>query len=201
FPVYSYVRRTSGSTADAQDLTQAFFAHLLEKAALAKADPQRGRFRSFLLASLVNFLASARDKERALKRGGGKAAIPLDFAAGESRHQIEPAHDMTPERLFERRWALALLDQVLEMLRAELATVGKERHFDQLKLALTGEMTGDDYERAGAELGISPAAAKQAAYRLRKRYRELFRLEVARTVADDSEVDDEIGRLMEILSG
>jgi DNA-directed RNA polymerase specialized sigma subunit, sigma24 homolog len=201
FPVYSYARRMSASTADAQDLTQAFFAHLLEKAALAKADPERGRFRTFLLAALVNFLANERDKERAQKRGGGRPAIALDFTTGESRHQIEPAHDLTPDRLFERRWALALVEQVLEMLRAELAAGGKEGHFDQLKGALIGEMTGDDYERASEQLGISPAAAKQAAYRLRKRYRELFRLEVARTVADDSEVDDEIGRLMEILSG
>ena len=148
-----------------------------------------------------NYLANERHKARAEKRGGGKAALSLDFEAGESRYQIEPSHELTPEKLFERRWVLTLLDQVLDTLRLELAEAGREPRFEMLKTALTGEMTNADYERAAKALGLTAAAAKQAAYRMRKRYRELFRLEVARTVADDSEVDDEIGRLLETLNG
>lgn len=199
-PVYAYVRRVIARVEDAQDLTQGFFAHLIEKDAIAKADPERGRFRAFLLTALKNFLANERDKAQAEKRGGGKAALSLDFDSGESHCQIHPSHELTPERLFERRWVLTLLDLVLDQLRIELAEQGKESHFEKFKAALTGEMSNADYEQVAEALGLSAAAAKQAAYRLRKRYRELFRLEVARTVADDSEVDDEIGRLLESLS-
>ena len=200
FPVYAYVRRHASIAVDAQDLTQGFFAHLLDKEALGKAHPDRGRFRAFLLTALQNFLANERDKARAEKRGGGKAVLSLDFDSGESRYQIEPSHELTPEKLFERRWVLTLLDQVLESLRRELADEGKEPHFEQLKGGIVGEMTSEGYEQAAAALGITAAAAKQAAYRLRKRYRELFRLEVARTVAEDAEIDDEIGRLLGILN-
>ena len=200
FPVYNYVRRHEASAHDAQDLTQGFFAYLLDKEALAKADPDRGRFRAFLLTALKNFLANERAKARAEKRGGGQPALSLDFDSGESRYKIEPFHDMTPDNLFERRWALALLSQVLESLRAELAEAGKQVHFDQLKGALVGEMAIADYEQAGQALGITAEAAKQASYRMRKRYRELFRAEVARTVADESEVEQEIRRMAENLS-
>jgi DNA-directed RNA polymerase specialized sigma24 family protein len=199
FPVYAYVRRHAFAAEDAQDLTQGFFAHLLDKDAIGKAHPDRGRFLAFLLTALQNFLANERDKARAEKRGGGKGALSLDFDSGESRYQIEPSHELTPEKLFERRWVLTLLDQVLESLRKELADEGKEPQFEQLKQGIVGEMTSEGYEQAAAALGITVAAAKQAAYRLRKRYRELFRLEVARTVAEDAEVDDEIGRLLGIL--
>ncbi len=199
FPVYAYVRRHASIAVDAQDLTQGFFAHLLDKEALGKAHPDRGRFRAFLLTALQNFLANERDKARAEKRGGGKSVLSLDFDSGESRYQIEPSHELTPEKLFERRWVLTLLDQVLESLRRELVDEGKESHFEQLKGGIAGEMTSEGYEQAAAALGLTAAAAKQAAYRLRKRYRELFRLEVARTVAEDAEVDDEIGRLLGIL--
>lgn len=200
-PVYVYVRRVVMRVEDAQDLTQGFFAHLLEKDALAKADPQRGRFRAFLLTALKNFLANERHKSHAEKRGGGKALLSLDFDSGESHCQIEPSHELTPERLFERRWVLTLLDLVLDQLRIELVEQGKESHFEKFKAALTGEMANTDYEQAAEALGLTAPAAKQAAYRIRKRYRELFRLQVARTVANDSEVDDEIGRLLESLSG
>jgi len=201
YPLYAYVRRHVAHVDQAQDLTQAFFAHLLEKKAISRADRSRGRFRAFLLAALKNFLANEWEKARAEKRGGGKSPLSLDFDSGEFRYQTEPAHDTTPEKLYERRWALTLLDRVLERLQAELAAAGKREQFEQLKPALTGEATAADYERAAAELGITPAAAKQAAYRLRKRYRQLLREEVARTVDDETEVDDEIGRLLEALSG
>jgi len=200
-PAYAYVRRVVARVEDAQDLTQGFFAHLLEKDAIAKADPKRGRFRAFLLTALKNFLANERHKARAEKRGGGRAVLSLDFDSGESRYQIEPSHELTPEKLYERRWVLTLLDRVLDHLRIELAEAGKERHFEKFKAALTGEMGSTDYEQAAEALGMTAAAAKQAGYRMRKRYRELFRQEVARTVADDSEVDDEIGRLLETLNG
>lgn len=201
YPLYAYVRRRIGNVHEAQDLTQAFFSHLLEKQAIARADRDRGRFRAFLVAAFKNFLANEWEKARAEKRGGGKAPLSLDFDSGESRYQIEPSHELTPETLYERRWVLTLLDRVLDGLRIELAEAGKAEHFDELKGALTEQPTAADYERAAKALGISPAAAKQAAYRMRKRYRQLFRQEVARTVADEDEVDDEIGRLLATLGG
>ena len=152
------------------------------------------------MTALKNFLANEWDKTRAAKRGGGKAELSLDFDSGESRYQIEPSHDLTAEKLYERRWVLTLLDQVLECLRIELTQEGKPQYFEQFKTALTGEVTADDSTQAAAALGITPAAAKQAAYRLRKRYRELFRAEVARTVERDEDVDEEIGRLLENLA-
>jgi len=201
YPVYAYVRRRVDNVHEAQDLTQAFFCHLLEKQAIARADRSRGRFRSFLVTALKNFLNNEWQKARAEKRGGGKPELSLDFDSGESRYQIEPSHELTPERLYERRWVLTLLDQVLERLRIELVEAGKAEHFEHFKGALTGEATAADYERAAEAIGITPAAAKQAAYRMRKRYRQFFREEVARTVANEADVDDEIGRLLATLGG
>jgi len=201
YPLYAYVRRRVGKVHEAQDLTQAFFSHLLEKQAIARADRSRGRFRDFLVTALKNFLANEWEKARAEKRGGGKVQLSLDFDSGESRYKIEPSHALTAEKLYERGWVLTLLDQVLEGLRIELLEAGKAEHFEQFKGALTGEATAADYQRAAEALGITPAAAKQAAYRMRKRYRRLFREEVARTVADEAEVDDEIGRLLATLGG
>ncbi len=201
YPLYAYVRRRVDDVHEAQDLTQAFFTHLLEKQAIGKADRSRGRFRAFLLTALKNFLANEWDKARSAKRGGGRARLSLDFESGESRYQIEPADKLTPEMLYERRWILTLLDQVLESLRLELVEAGKAEQFEQLKGTLTGEATAEQYELAAEALGISTAAAKQAAYRMRRRYRHLFRAEVARTVADEAELDEEIGRLLKTLGG
>lgn len=201
YPLYAYIRRRVDDVHEAQDLTQAFFGHLLEKQAIAKADRTRGRFRAFLITALKNFLAGEWEKSRAAKRGGGRAAIPLDFEAGESRYRIEPADTLTPEMLYERRWILTLLDHVLDGLRGELVAAGKAEQFEQLKGMLTGEATAAQYEQAAAALGITPAAAKQAAYRLRKQYRQRFRAEVARTVAGEDEVDEEINRLLAALGG
>jgi len=200
YPLYAYVRRRVADASEAKDLTQAFFAHLLEKHAIAQADRNRGRFRGFLLTALKNFLANEWEKARAAKRGGGHVALSLDFDSGESRYSIEPVDKLTPERLYERRWILTLLDHVLEKLRGELVEAGKDQQFDELKDSLAGDVAAAEYERAAEALGISPAAAKQAAYRMRKRYRQLFRAEVARTVADPEEIDDEIGRLLETLA-
>jgi RNA polymerase sigma factor (sigma-70 family) len=197
YPLYAYVRRRVDNVHEAQDLTQAFFSKLLEKQMIASADRDRGRFRTFLLTALKNFLTNEWNKTLAAKRGGGKVELSLDFDSGESRYRIEPSHDLTPERLYERRWLLTLLDQVLECLRVELTEAGKPRYFEQFKVTLTDEATSDDYDRAAVALGITPAAAKQAAYRLRKRYRELFRAEVARTVDREEDVDQEIGLLLD----
>lgn len=196
YPLYAYVRRQESDVHRAQDLTQEFFSHLLELRAITKADRNRGRFRAFLLAALKNFLVNQRQRAHAEKRGGGKAELSLDFDSGESQFQIEPFHAVTAEKLYERRWVLTLLDQVLQRLRAELIEEGKADDFEQFKESLTGEATADDYERAAAALDMTPAAAKQAAYRMRRRYRQLFREEVARTLADPAELDDEIGRLL-----
>lgn len=199
YPVYAYVRRRVSQVHEGQDLTQAFFFHLLEKQTIARADPSRGRFRAFLLTALKNFLANESNKARAAKRGGGKVEFSLNLDAGESRYRIEPSHDLTPEKLFERRWVLTLLDQVLDRLRRELREAGKSQYFEQFKGALTDSATRDGYAQAAAALGITPAAAKQAAHRLRKRYRELFRAEVTRTVESEEDVDREIARLLEFL--
>lgn len=199
YPLYAYVRRRVDSVHEAQDLTQAFFSHLLEKQVLAKADPDRGRFRAFLLTAFKNFITNQWLREGAAKRGGDRVAFPLDFGSGESRYQLEPVHEWTAEKLFERRWVLTLLDQVLNSLRSEFAQTGKSDHFDELKGTLAGETTAAEYETAAERLGITPAAAKQEAYRMRKRYRRLFREAVARTVASETEVDEEIDRLRAIL--
>ena len=199
YPLYAYARRRVDNVHIAQDLTQTFFACLLERHTIANADPNRGRFRAFLLTALQNFLTNEWEKARAVKRGGGKAELSLDFESGESRYQIEPAHDLTPEKLFERRWVLTILDQVLESLKSELSRSGRSQYFEQFKGALTGETATEDYSKAASELGITPAAAKQAAYRLRIRYRELFRQEVGRTLGPDEDIDQEIGRLLQHL--
>ncbi len=196
YPLYAYVRRRVKNSADAQDLTQAFFAHLLEKGAVARADRARGRFRAFLLTSLENFLVNEWEKAGATIRGGRTVKLSIDLDAGESKYRIEPAHTLTPEKLFERRWVTTLLEQVLARLRTELDDAGKVEDFEHLKEGLTGDCRTLDFKKVAAALGTTPAAAKQAAYRLRKRYRELFRQEVARTVADASEVDEEIRRLL-----
>ncbi len=191
FPLYAFVRREGCSADDAQDLIQAFFARLLEKKYLAAADPERGRFRSFLLAALKHFLANQRKRGRAQKRGGGRAAISLDFPAAEDRYRLEPADTLTPERLYEKRWALALLDRVLKRLRDELAAAGKLARFDHLKQFLTGEPEADSYRQIAGQLAMSEGAVKVAVHRLRRRYRELLEDEIAQTVAGPEEIEDE----------
>lgn len=198
-PLYAYIRSRGYSAADAQDLTQAFFTRLFEKHSLEVADRQRGKFRSFLLASLDHFLSNELDRARAQKRGGGRLPISLDFAAGESRVNLEPAHQLTAERLFERHWALALLDTVVERLEAEYREAGKARHFESLREALAGDRDRPDYAAIGQRLDLTADAARQAAHRLRKRYRTLLREEVGRTVADPAEVDEELAALFRAL--
>ena len=199
FPLYAYVRRRVPDRHEAQDLTQEFFSRLLELNHFAVADPERGRFRAFLLTALKHFLTNEWEKSRALKRGGGRAPLSLDFDSGESRLSLEPANDQTPERLFDRQWAITLLDQVLIRLQTERDAAGKGRQFETLKQFLTGGREEASYANVAAELGMSAGAVKVAAHRLRQRYRELLRAEVAQTVAAPEEVDDEIRRLFEAL--
>jgi len=167
---------------------------LLEGRYLDRADPEKGRFRSFLLTSLKFFVADEGDRERAHKRGGG-VLVPLEFSSGEDRYQREPAHDETPERIFERRWALAVLDRVVEKLREEFVQHGRPEHFERLKVFLLGQSDAP-YAALAREMNTSEGALKVAIHRLRKRYRELFRQEIADTVADPAEVESEFRYLL-----
>jgi len=190
YPLYAYVRRRGYPADHAQDVTQEFFLRVLEGRYLDRADPEKGRFRSFLLTSLKFFVADEEDRQRALKRGGG-AVLPLEFSSGEERYQREPAHDETPERIFERRWALGVLDRVVEKLRSEFVLHGRPEHFDQLKVFLLGKSDAP-YAALAREMNTSEGALKVAIHRLRKRYRELFRQEIADTVADPADVESEL---------
>jgi DNA-directed RNA polymerase specialized sigma24 family protein len=199
-PLYAYVRRRVSDVNEAQDLTQAFFAELLEKDCVGSATPERGRFRAFLLTALKHFLSKEWDKAKAKKRGGGRAPIPLDFASDDSRCSTEPAGGLTPEEVFDRRWAETLLDQVMKRLEREFADVGKQSQFRQLKPFIIGQHEGATYADAGEVLGTTEAAAKMAVHRMRRRYRRLLREEVSQTVAAPSDIDDEIRDLFAAFS-
>ena len=201
FPIYAFVRRQGHNAHDAQDLTQDFFARLLEKKSFAGADPARGRFRSFLLAALKHFLANEWDKARAQKRGGGQVLIPIDVATAETSGGFEPADHLTAEKIFEQRWALTLLEHVLGRLRAEYVRDGKENLFDQLKPTLTEASRTVGYAEIATRLGTTAGAVKVAVHRLRQRYREVLRAEIADTVTSPAEVEDEIRNLFAALAG
>ena len=201
YPLYAFVRRRGHDPDEARDLTQAFFAILLEKGYLQAADQRRGRFRTFLMAACGHFLSKEQDRARAIKRGGGRSPISLDLDDGENRYLREPSHSMTPERLFDRRWALTLLDRVIGLLGEEYARAGKTPLFERLKDALIGESVGPTYARIAADLGMTEAAIKVAAHRLRKRFRSLLRDEIGTTVATPDEIDEELGHLFEAMRG
>lgn len=200
-PLYAYVRRVGCLREEAEDLTQEFFARLLAQNTVAKADPERGRFRSFLLASLKNFLANEWDKARAQKRGGRAQHFPLEFDTAETRI-IEPvAPGDTPDCAFDRQWALALLDVVLGKLRREYTDAGRDELFLGLKDTLAGGRAEIPYRDLGGRLGLSEGAVKVAAHRLRQRYRELLREEIANTVAGPAEAEEELRHLFSALGG
>jgi RNA polymerase sigma factor (sigma-70 family) len=198
YPLYAYLRRRGYSADEGQDLTQEFFVRVLEGRYLDRADPEKGRFRSFILTSLKFFVADEEDRHRARKRGGG-VLVPLEFSSGEERYQREPAHDETPERIFERRWALSVLDRVVEKLRDEFVQHGRPEHFERLKVFLLGQSDAS-YAALACEMNTSEGALKVAIHRLRKRYRELFRQEIADTVADPAEVESELRYLASVLT-
>src|SRR6266545_6648204 len=201
YPLYAFVRRQGRSPHDAQDLTQGFFARLLEKNYLDDVRRERGKFRSFLLASMKHFLANEWDRARAQKRGGAHPHVPIDTQSAETRYGLEPAHDQTPEKLFERRWALTLLDNVLTRLREEFVASGKAEQFDQLKVALTADKRAVPYAELGARLGMSQGAVKVAVHRLRAHYRQVLRAEIANTVSSPADVEEEIRHLFAALAG
>src|SRR5438128_8326546 len=192
YPLYAYARRHVPSAHDAQDLTQAFFAELLEKDYLQAVDPSRGKFRSFLLTAFKHFLSKARERANARKRGGGQRILSLDFQAGESRYHLEPADQGTPETIYQRRWALTLLEQALARLRQEFTDSGKRPLFETLKPTLTGDGSSAPYAQIGETLGITEQAVKVAVHRMRQRYKELLRDEIAQTVSTTEEIDDEL---------
>ena len=191
YPIYAYIRRRGHSEADAQDLVQGFFEHLLERESLQRVTRGRGRFRSFLLTCLNHFLADRRDFVGAAKRGGGCETISSDATAAEGRYQLEPVEQRTPERLFHRRWATVLLETVLDQLEQEYVSAGNGRTFSKLQAFLVGENGSETYRTAAADLGTSEAAMKMAALRLRRRFRELLCQRIAETVADPAEVEEE----------
>ena len=199
-PVYTFIRRRGYSRPDAQDLTQDFFIHLLEKGMLGRADPERGRFRSFLLGALDHFLAHAAERARAKKRAGACQWVFLDDEAAETRYQLAAPESMTADKLFDARWAAALIEAALARLRAELDSAGKGRLLDVLQGLLLG---GADrsYQQAADALGLSLGALKTAVHRLRNRYRALLREEVARTVTRPGDVEEELRCLQEALWG
>jgi RNA polymerase sigma-70 factor (ECF subfamily) len=195
-PLYAYVRRRVGDVHQAQDLTQGFFARLLEKKYLADADPDRGRFRAFLITAFKHYLSKEWDQARAQKRGGGIVPFPLDFA-GHDSHAGGPATDFTAEQLYERQWAITLLDRVMRRLQREMERAGKWRQFQALK-GLIGGSQEMSYQSVAAELGTNEAAARMAASRLRGRYRELLRDEIGQTVLTPEEIDDEVRHLFAV---
>jgi RNA polymerase sigma factor (sigma-70 family) len=203
YPLYSHVRRRGYSPQDAQDLTQGFFLHLLEHRGLIKVDPHKGRFRSFLLASLQNFLSVARNRQQTIKRGGHCTFISLDAESVESLYQLEPVDDLalTAEQIFDARWALTLLKEAMTDVQAQYVAIGKGKIFETLQGFLPGGNTEElsSYHEAAVTLGVSDGAVNTLIHRLRQQYSVAVRREVARTVTEPAAIDEEIHLLCEAL--
>ena len=200
FPLYAFVRRSGYALHDAEELTQAFFAELIEKDFLGDVHRERGKFRSFLLAAMKHFLSKQRARDHAQKRGGGRRPISLDTSSAEARYRLEPQDLATPDRLYHRRWALTLLDRVLSLLRAEYSAAGRAAQFERFRPLLTGDGECLPYRELARETAVSEGAVKVAVHRFRKRYRELLREEIARTVSDPAEIEEEMNALFGALS-
>ena len=201
YPLYAFARRKGNSPEEAQDLTQGYFALLLDKNTLHAADRDRGRFRTYLLATFENFLQNEWTKQRTLKRGGGITFVAWQADEAETRYQQEPIDGRTPEKIFELRWAMSLLETVLGQLRAEFTRAGKTVEFETLEVFLSGEKHPACYAQIAGKLERSEGAVRVAVHRLRTRYGELLRHAIAETLTDPSEVDDELNHLFAILSG
>lgn len=199
YPIYAYIRRKGHSEADAKDIAQGFFHHILERNLLGSADRTRGKFRSFLLGALNYFLANRYEFESAQKRGGGAILISLDDKAGEDRYALEPVDDLSPEKLFERRWALDLHEQAVFQLREDYCRQGKEQLFERLKPFLIDQTDPGDYQAVARALQMTPGAVTTAASRLRSRYGDFINAEIARTVASPDEVPGERRYICELL--
>ncbi|HXJ58558.1 MAG TPA: sigma-70 family RNA polymerase sigma factor [Verrucomicrobiae bacterium] len=201
YPLYAYVRRQGYSPEDAQDLTQAFFEQFLEKGSVQLADRGRGKFRSFLLTSLKHFLTHEWEKARTLKRGGGHVHLSWDQTSAESQYQLEPVSELKPEKIFDQRWALALFQQALARLRQEYAATGKAPQFEELKAFLTDAAEDGGYAEVAARLDMPPRSVAVAVHRMRQRYGELVREEIAHTVASRGEIQEELRYLIELVGG
>lgn len=199
YPLYAYARRVGQDVHSAEDLTQGFFERLLEKNYLGLADPQRGKFRWFLLTAFKCFLANEFDRARALKRGGGHVHVFLDALDAEQRYALEPTDSLSADQLYDRRWALELLARVQKQLRNEYAAARKADRFDRVEKYLPGGQASPDYTETAAALNISEDAVRQEVHRLRKRYGELLRAEISATVAHPEEVDEEVGYLIDVI--
>ena len=197
YPLYAFARRRCARIEDAQDLTQDFFVCVLEKDYVNDFDRERGRFRAFLLAAFQHFIANERDRQRTQKRGGGQVQIPLDLQQAERRYLVDPGHELTPEKLYERRWATTMLDRALERLRTESRPLSQ---FDRLQIFLTGEPPGVSYSDLASDLGMSEGALKVAVHRLRRKFGNVLRAEIADTVASPEEVKEEMRYLLSVVS-
>ena len=200
FPLYAYLRRRGYDTNKAEDYTQAFFASLLEKHSLRLAEPQRGRFRSFLLAALKHFIANERDRNKAKKRGGNYKVFSLDIEGAESRYSLEPCNKLSAEKLFERSWALTILDRAMARLQSEAVTPKKQMLFDCLKEHLTSSKNTVPYREIASKMNMTESAMKVALHRLRRRCREILRDEIAQTVATEEQINEEIRDLFAALT-
>lgn len=200
FPLFAFLRRKGHTEADAKDLTQQFFALLLERKDFQTVDVRKGKFRTFLLTSLTHFLSNERDRAQAAKRGGGKIIISLDAIPPEQFQRYEPATDLSPDKLFDQRWAMALLETAVARLQSEMAAADKADVFEQLKVFLTTEPREGEYAAAATRLGCASASVAVMVHRLRQRYRELVRAEVANTVSSPLEVEEEMRHLSAALN-
>lgn len=200
YPLYVYIRRRGNNPVEAEDLTQSFFERLLEKDYLSDLTPGMGRFRSFLLTAVKHFLANEWDRSQTQRRGGGATLVSLDEQEAERRYQLELVENVTPETLFEQRWALTVLERVLARLREEFVAGNKADLFEQLKGFLSADLPSGSYRQAAANTGLKEGTVKVAVHRLRRRYGDLLRAEIAQTIADPAEVESELRHLISVLS-
>ncbi|MHB1562014.1 MAG: RNA polymerase sigma factor [Isosphaeraceae bacterium] len=201
YPIYAYIRHRGHTPEQSQDLTQDFFAYILERGLIATADPARGRFRAFLRTVCARQLADRRDRDNAAKRGGGRSPLPIDPGDAESRYAREPAHELTAERIFDRTWALTLLARVVERLRREYDDAGRSERFEEFLAVLSRDPASDSYAEIARRLGTTEGNVRVAVHRLRRRYGLLLREEIAATVGDEGQIDDEIRALFSAVEG
>ncbi|MFB0556135.1 MAG: RNA polymerase sigma factor [Phycisphaerae bacterium] len=200
FPLYAYLRRRGYNAHQAEDYTQGFFAQMLDKHYLRKVSPKPGKFRSFLLAAFRHYVADEHDHARAIKRGGSRKILSLDFNTAERKYALGLTYDLSPDKVFERSWALAVLEKTMDRLRAELAGRDKQRHFDVFRIYLGGQAAKVPYHDVADKLKMTEGAVKVAIHRLRRRYREILREEIAQTVAGEDQIDEEIKDLFAVLT-